>query len=496
MAEDRDNSRSPVESSITEVARGGDDVDCLVIGSGTAGVTTALALADQGFRVVIVEAGPLGLWSHVANARFGDGGGLAAKVSNSAAIPVSWFGDEQAGDGETGWQVPTWLAVGGRTLYWSGTTPRYQAWDFDDWPITADEMARFYVRAESLIKVSGSGDGHRPPFYQSGRQRMAIEQLLEAGWPARSTPAAVDTSADRTLGAGFDSSTARLLASDHLGDFSDGARVSLIVQAVVTRLVLEADRLTGVEVLDRRNDSAVTLRARHVVLACGAVQSARLALRSGLGELNPHVGRYISDHLFLEGVVEFGDPGPDGPFSLLIDPTPDRAYQVQIQGCLGTSSYYKTPSGASERGTGPALVTLAAFGVGAVRREHRVALSSGGDRAYGGIQDLRVIYGRSADDEACLAAMRDGAARAVEAFGARLSNIQVHPPGIALHEVGGLRMSGDEQTGVTDTFGQFWRVRNLSAADASVFPSQGAANPYLTITALSLRHAEALSRRL
>jgi choline dehydrogenase-like flavoprotein len=95
-----------------------------------------------------------------------------------------------------------------------------------------------------------------------------------------------------------------------------------------------------------------------------------------------------------------------------------------------------------------------------------------------------------------LDAMREGAGQAVAAIGARLGGIQVHPPGVALHEVGGLRMSDDPRRGVTDTYGQCWQLQNLSVADASAFPSQGAANPYLTITAWSLRHADALARRL
>ena len=107
-----------------------------------------------------------------------------------------------------------------------------------------------------------------------------------------------------------------------------------------------------------------------------------------------------------------------------------------------------------------------------------------------------MIYDRSAEDEKCLAAMQESAGRAAAVLGARLGSPLVHPPGVALHEIGGLRMSDDARSGVTDTCGQFWQVQNLSAADASVFPSQGAANPYLTITAWSLRHADALARRL
>ena len=73
---------------------------------------------------------------------------------------------------------------------------------------------------------------------------------------------------------------------------------------------------------------------------------------------------------------------------------------------------------------------------------------------------------------------------------------QINPPGAALHEIGGLRMSEEPGVGVTDTFGRFWTLPNLSVADSAVWPSQGSANSYLTITAWSLRHAEGVLARL
>jgi choline dehydrogenase-like flavoprotein len=60
------------------------------------------------------------------------------------------------------------------------------------------------------------------------------------------------------------------------------------------------------------------------------------------------------------------------------------------------------------------------------------------------------------------------------------------------HLVGGCRMSATPETGVCDKFGRTWDVPNLFVMDGSVMPTQGSANPGLTIQALAARTADHL----
>jgi glucose dehydrogenase len=485
------------ESPIAEVARRSKDIDCLVVGSGTAGVSTALPLAERGYRVVILEAGPLRLLSHIGNASLADCTGLASKVSDSTTIPTRWMTSREAETDAQVAPIPAWVGVGGRTVFWTGTAPRYKPWDFDDWPIGADDMVHYYDQAERLMKVSGTVNGERPPFYQSTGQRMAIERLTAAGLAARPTPVGIDTDAARRLGAGFDSSAARLLACEHLGGFAEGALVSLVAQTVAVNLRVERGRVGGVDVLDRRSGRMFVLHPRHVVLAGGAVQSARLALSSGLDRLSPLVGRYINDHLFVQSTAEFPTARTEANMNVMVDATRERPFHLQIQGPFKGTWYHQSNStmwvNCNPDGT---HMMLAAFGVGSVEKDNRIALTGDAGGEYGGMRNFRIIYDRTARDERRLAEMEETLGKAAIALGSTPGKTQVNPPGGALHEIGGLRMSEDAESGVTDNYGRFWRMENLSAADASPFPSQGSANPYLTITAWSLRHADGLARSL
>jgi len=58
------------------------------------------------------------------------------------------------------------------------------------------------------------------------------------------------------------------------------------------------------------------------------------------------------------------------------------------------------------------------------------------------------------------------------------------------HLVGGCRMGARPEDSVVDSRHRVWGVPNLFVADGSVMPTQGSANPALTIMALSARLAD------
>ena len=62
------------------------------------------------------------------------------------------------------------------------------------------------------------------------------------------------------------------------------------------------------------------------------------------------------------------------------------------------------------------------------------------------------------------------------------------------HLVGGARMAARPQDGVIDAEHRVFGVDRLYVVDGSVMPTQGAANPALTIMALAARAADLMKR--
>lgn len=490
---------SVIESDLDAVAAASDQIDCLIVGSGTSGVTTALELAKSGLSVVILEAGPYVLPQHVGTSPFRSREDLVPEIHNLVRYGTAWHdsGTAAAAAGPLPENNNAWSLVGGRTVFWGGCTPRFIREDFADWPFGLDDLMPYYERAEALMHVSGAPGG-RPPFFKSAGQDRLIEALNADGIATCPVPVAVDT--DQVMNGhvsrGFDSSVARLLRSGRLVRFGDKPGVSLVSEAAVTSLNQDGDRIASVTVLDRRRDRLVELRPRHVCLCGGAVQSARLVLASGL-DTGSDAGRYVSDHPFVQGTIKLDKPLDTAPAYLFIDSTAERRFQVQIQGPF-PETWYSPYHATVWLDTDPEglYFLFYCFGVGAVLRDNRVELSGQRDATAGGMRDYRVIYDRAESDSALLDEMQAFMPRVAKRMSAKVERMQVNPPGAALHEVGGLRMGRERGDGVTDPGGRFWNIRNLSAHDASIWRSQGAANSYLTITAVALRCTEQLAKSL
>ena len=156
--------------------------DAVIVGAGVSGAIIAKELAERGFRVLVLEAGPGqdlsigGFEQYVANfyASVDKDNNAPFPVSASAPMPRS-PGTRRLQPGETdasGYFVqkgPFALdstynrAVGGTTMHWQATTTRMLPEDFElrtrygqgrDWPLRYTDLAPFYNQAERELGVA------------------------------------------------------------------------------------------------------------------------------------------------------------------------------------------------------------------------------------------------------------------------------------------------------------------------------------------------------
>jgi choline dehydrogenase-like flavoprotein len=118
--------------------------------------------------------------------------------------------------------------------------------------------------------------------------------------------------------------------------------------------------------------------------------------------------------------------------------------------------------------------------------DNRVTLDEEKDRY--GLPVAHFSYSLCDNDKQLLDAARGKQREILEAAGAT----EVIAIDRAAHLVGGARMSATPEDGVVDSTLRTWAIANLYVVDGSVLPTQGSANPALTIMALSARAADVL----
>jgi choline dehydrogenase-like flavoprotein len=275
-------------------------------------------------------------------------------------------------------------------------------------------------------------------------------------------------------------------------------------------------RVDGVLYLDG-DDALQRQRARVVVVACNAIETARLLLLSasplfpdGLANSSGQVGRNYMRHLTASLYSRFEQPVRMWRGETMAGLIADESDHDENRGFAG-GYYMETLS------LGPAF--LAAFiDPGAWGPDFAAAMDAyertagmwlvGEDMPQ---QSNRVTLNTSVTDDHGLPvpnvhfddhpndiAMRQhawAAGRAVyDAVGAA-AHVET-PPYPATHNLGTARMSARPDDGVVNEWGRAHDVPNLFVADGSVMTTGAAANPTLTIVALAMRTGDHIGEKV
>jgi choline dehydrogenase-like flavoprotein len=505
-----------------------DEVDLVIVGAGAGGSVLAQRLARHGWRIVMLEAGPF--W-HPDDDWVSDEAGShhlywTQKRIIGGADPIE-LGKNNSGRG-----------VGGSMIHYAGYCPRFHPSDLRtatldgvgaDWPVSYAELRPHYERVERELPVAGQdwpwGYPHRYPFSPhpvSGAAARIWEGALKLGIGMRAGPVGIvnGTFGNRPhciyRGYCLQGCKVNAKASPYVTHLPDALAHGVEIRADCMAARVELDEATGkadgVVYFDEIGGAERRQRARFVALAGYSIETPRLLLNSvsrrfprGLCNNEDQVGRYI----MVQGASQTAGRFPD-ELRMYKAPPPE----------VSSEQFYETdPARGFARGF--SIQTVAPLPI--AWAEHVLADGHWGRalREYmrdynhwttvGVLNELlpqpgnRITIAGEADPYGIPVARMDYSLcdndKANVEYSTRLITDILHAAGAQdvltirryAHLVGGARMGSSPDDSVIDASQRAWAVPNLFLADGSVCPTQGSANPALTIMALASRLAERMA---
>ena len=544
------------------------EYDAIVVGSGMTGGWAAKELTELGLRTLVLDAGrPI-----VPNKDYREhtppwqmpfrGLGDRQTVARRQAVQRNSVTFDEMGhqfwvdDVDNPYSTPAnkafhWFRarqVGGKSIIWGRQVYRWSNLDFEanlrdgigvDWPIRYADIAPWYDLVDRFIGVSGQAEGlaHLPdgPFLppmamncveSHVRDRMASKfgrnRVLTMGRVAILTERHNGRAACHYCGpchrgcvtrSYFSSVNATLPAAEATG------RLTLLPYSIARHLVYDeqANRVTGVLVVDARTRETREYTARVVFLCASALESARILLNSatsrhpnGLANSSGQVGRNIMDHIKWGGASGTFDgwsdrqtigQRPNGVyvprFRNVTTRHPDFIRGYGFQGGAGRAGWEAKARApgiglAFKEGLtrpGPWTMSFGGFGEMLPNPANRATLHPTLVDAWG-IPTLHIEAAWSDNELAIHRDMNVTAAELLEAAGAK----DIRPdargpstPGNTNHEMGTARMGRDPKTSVLNGWNQTWDVPNVFVTDGACMASSGNQNPSLTYMALTAR---------
>lgn len=512
-------------------------VDFLIVGAGAGGATLACRLAEAGFSVVVLEAGPF--WRPLED--FASDEQEQQKLFWTDARITAGDDPLALGGNNSG------RGVGGSTVHYSMISLRMRPEHFKarsllgygiDWPLSYAELAPYYDEAERALCVAGpvsypwGPPRRRYPYREHalnaaglvlarGAERMGVEwsalPLATVSAPRGKSPPCVYRGFCN-FGCTTNAKQSALVAWIPRA-LKAGAEVRDL--AMAGRIELGPDgRVSGVHY--RRGSGEPGgwrfQAARHVVVAGYAIETPRLLLASacpgapqGLANSSGLVGTHLTTHAGPGAWASFDEEirWYKGPPNMAVS----EHWNYQDAGKDFHGGYAFMSQGPLPRTWSQVLATsrglwgmalrdemlkynhmagLVAVAETEPRPQNRVELTDERDRH--GLPVPRVVFSYSDNDRR----MQRHAHRFMSELLAAAGGREIWTNTDTSHILGTCRMGSDPASSVVDADGRSWDIPNLWICDGSLFPTCGGVNPSLSIQAIACRSAErirALARR-
>ncbi|MGH8118814.1 MAG: FAD-dependent oxidoreductase [Rhodanobacteraceae bacterium] len=514
--------------------------DLIVIGSGPGGASLAQRLAPGGKKILVLERGdylPRSMDNWNAH---------KVLVEGIYQAPGTWYGR----GGESFHPGLHYYVGGNSKVYWAALF-RLRERDFDElrhadgispaWPLKYDAFEPYYARAERLFQVHGERgeDPNEPPTSEPYPQpAVAHEPRIQAlndsfaaeGLHPFHLPLGVllDEKDGKTTPTsrcfrnpyfdGFPSpingkSDAQVMCIDPMLAAHDN--VTLLTNAYVLKLDTDASGRRVATVNVERDGATETYSADIVVVACGALSSALLLLRSandkhprGLANGSDQVGRNYIRHNQSILMAVLREPN-DTVFQKTLAVSDFYFGADDWEYPLGLMQMCATTHADQIRGeTLPSwLDWLPEMPFDCLARHSMDFWLSSEDLPR---PENRILY----DGERVVLDLTENNMEAHHRLRKKLVELMsrngAHPHllerklyfgndipiGGTAHQAGTLRFGTDPATSVLDLDCKVHELDNLYVTDASFFPSIGAVNPTLTIIANALRVADRIAERI
>jgi choline dehydrogenase-like flavoprotein len=538
-------------------------VNAVVVGAGAAGGIVAKELSVAGLSVVLLERGK---WYTAYDCRKDDLRNQRTTVLGNA------FGPEDEGNprvwvdargvlhtvlpSEGSYQNDA-ACVGGGTLSYGAQAWRYLPQDFrmrstygapagsslEDWPISYDDLERFYEKAEYEIGISGDYSGttfHGPrkrplpmPPLPPGREFAILEPAAKRlGLHPFHIPMARNSVPYNGRGPCMRCRWCVGFACEV--DAKNGSQNTVIPIALNTGncelrtecmaseiLTDDRGRARGVSYFDERGRLQEQLSDLVVVSGC-ATESARLLLNSksrlfpdGLGNRHDQVGRHLQGHHYTGavGYFDFDTYDDVGPGATIAITDYNHGTPGLCGGGMLANEFIRLPIHTIDR----LPAKTPSWGLGhkqAMRDWHKRTIVIMGPTQQIPTADGRVTLDPTVRDKWGLPVVRlsgnvhphtfeigEVQARRAEAWlkeaGAidtSLMSYKAELVSAGQHQAGTCRMGNDPQSSVVDRNCRIHDVDNVFVIDSSVHVTNGGFNPVLTIMAIAYYASDALVR--
>ena len=500
------------------------EADVVIVGSGAGGGVTAELLAAEGLKVVIVEEGPL--WTT------GD-----FRMREAEAYPHLYQESAARKTADKAINILQGRSVGGSTtVNWTSSfrtppeTLAYWQRELGLKALSVEAMAPWFAAMENRLGVRpwAVEPNENNAVLARGARRLGIEASViprnvrgcwnigycGMGCPTGAKQSMLVTTLPAALAKG--ATLVSRLRADRL--LFDGQRRVVALRG----LAMQADGI-------RPGSVEVNIRARHFVVAGGAIGSPALLMRSGAPDPHGLLGQrtflhptVISAGIFKERIDGYaGAPQSvysdhflhrhpiDGPlgFKLETPPLHPVLYATTLQG-FGEAHAEKMRDFPHAQ----VIIALVRDGFHPQSRGGRVRLRGDGSpyldypldavyweaarRALLAMAEIQFAAGASrvtpVHEETPGFASWHEARRGIEALQLKPLLCRV----VSAHVMGGCAMGESPARGVVDSRGRHFQLENLTVCDGSLFPTSVGANPQLSIYGLAARSASLLAAEL